>query len=96
MYISHSGFMYTHVGTLTHCTKLKTSLVGHGLKDEGLKTKTFHIVAFVLDAEEHVLSSSGDGRGETNITACLRNCIVRILTTGSISVHFCLGIFILC
>ena len=44
-YISHSGFLNTHVGTLTHCTRLKTSLVGHGLKDEGIKTKTFHTVA---------------------------------------------------
>ena len=37
--------MNTHVGTLTHCTKSNASLVGHGLKDEGLKTKTFHTVA---------------------------------------------------
>ena len=44
-YISHSGFLYTHVGKLKHCTKLKTSLVSHELKDEGIKT--FHTVAYV-------------------------------------------------
>jgi len=33
----------------------------------------------VLDAEEHILSLLWDRKGETNITACLRNSIVSIL-----------------
>jgi len=108
------GFMITRVGTMKHCTRLKTSLVGHELKDEGIKTyftqwvyehpcrrighhcnMTCGTVTGVKSLDtEHILSSLGDGRGETNIAACLRNSIVRIIvhTTVSISVHFCLSI----